>query len=128
MSNKFLQPYLNEYGKCLLSATESNCLQPQPAILHKGVFKGKINGLYPITLLITYIRQDSFSAAYFYDKYGKKIGLRGAFNNDSSLLLKEEPGDDDQKQSGAFKLQIQADGSLTGSWSDGKNTYPVQLK
>lgn len=128
LTYKFLEPYLNEYGKCLLAAAASKCTVPQSQILRKGVFKGKINKLYPITLLVTYIGEDTFQASYFYDKYGKKTELRGTINQDSSLLLKEEPNYDIPKKQEFFKLKIQQDGSLTGSWNDGKNTYPVELK
>ncbi|WP_367868424.1 hypothetical protein [Pedobacter sp. WC2423] len=127
LSNKFLEPYLNEYGKCLLAATASKCIAPQNHVLRKGVFKGKINKLYPITLLVTYIGEDSFQASYFYDKYGKKTELRGTFNKDSSLLLTEAPNYDAPKKQEVFKVKIKEDGSLTGTWNDGKNTYPVEL-
>ncbi|AMP97356.1 hypothetical protein AY601_0394 [Pedobacter cryoconitis] len=128
LTHKFLEPYLNEYGKYLLAVTESKRIVPQSQVLRKGVFKGKINQLYPITLLVTYIGEDSFQASYFYDKYGKKTELRGTINQDSSLLLKEAPNYDVPKKPESFKLKIQKDGSLTGSWNDGKNTYPVELK
>lgn len=127
LGTKFLQPYLNEYGKCLLLDKSTKCIQSQSAGLSKGVFKGKINGLYPITLLITSLEKDAVYASYFYDQQGKKIYLRGTSDKDSSLLLKEMPSSSLQKNQELFKLKIEADGSLTGSWSNGKNTYIVKL-
>jgi hypothetical protein len=127
LSTKFLQPYLNEYGTCLLSDKNLKCIQSQNTGLSKGVFKGKINELYPITLLITSLKKDAVYAAYFYDQQGKKIYLRGTFDKDSTLLLKEMPSSSLQKNQELFKLKIQKDGSLTGSWSNGKNTYSVKL-
>ncbi|MBB5637568.1 hypothetical protein HDE68_003483 [Pedobacter cryoconitis] len=127
LSNQFLQPYLNEYGKCLLSAANSKCIQSQAAGLSRGVFKGKINDLYPITLLITSIGNESFSASYFYDQQGKKIFLKGTFDKDSSWLLKEIASSSQQKNQELFKLSLQKDGSLTGNWSNGKNTFSVKL-
>ena len=115
LSNKFLQPYLNEYGKCLLLDKDTKCTQSQSG-LRKGVFKGKINALYPITLLITSLEKDAVYASYFYDQQGKKIYLRGNLDKDSSLLLKEMPDSSLKKNQETFKLKIQADGSLTGSW------------
>ncbi|QNK63358.1 hypothetical protein H7F33_02240 [Pedobacter sp. PAMC26386] len=131
LSIKFLEPYLNEYGKCLLAVPNTKCTYTNPAAsLHLGVFKGKINQLYPITLLVTYLDKDSFQASYFYDKQGKEIRLSGSFDKDSSLLLKEAPSYEEnaKKKQEFFKLKVQADGSLAGSWNDGKNSYPVQLK
>ncbi|RAJ28346.1 hypothetical protein [Pedobacter cryoconitis] len=127
LSNKFLEPYLNEYGKCLLATAGLKCTVPQNQDLRKGVFKGKINQLYPITLLITYLGEDNFRGSYFYDKFGTATDLGGTINQDSSLLLKVSNNDGSKKQE-FFKLKIQKDGSLTGSWTDGKNTYPVELK
>ncbi|MGY0037572.1 hypothetical protein [Pedobacter sp. NJ-S-72] len=95
--------------------------------MSKGVFKGKINELYPITLLITSLEEDAIYASYFYDQQSKKIYLRGSIDKDSSLLFKEMPDSSLKKNQETFKLKIQADGSLAGSWSNGKNTYSVKL-
>jgi hypothetical protein len=127
LGNKFLQPYLNEYGKCLLLDKKAKCTLPKSTDFSTGVFKGKINELYPITLLITSADKDSFYASYFYDQQSKKIYLGGNLDKDSSLLLKEIPDSNMKKNQETFKLKIQADGSLAGSWSNGKNTYAVKL-
>ncbi|KIO74752.1 hypothetical protein TH53_24625 [Pedobacter lusitanus] len=128
LNNKYLQPYLNAYGNCLLSAKNEKCIPFQSTGLNKNIYKGKINDLYPITLLITRVEKNSFQAAYFYDQQGKKIFLNGTFNKDLSLLLNGGPSTGTTNNKELFKLKMQADGSLTGTWSNGKSSYPLVLK
>jgi len=127
LSIKFLLPHLNDYGKCLLKIKSEKCLFSPLAALRKGVYKGKINQMYPITLLITYLEDKSCYGTYFYDKYGKAIDFSGTIEKDSRLMLKKTQSDDPKSKPEVFNLKIMADGSLTGTWGDGEYTFPIHL-
>ncbi len=128
--NKFtfeqLAPYLSEYGKCLLKKENSACTFPKGERSFRAVYYGKLNHRYPITVAIFSYYDDTFNGVYFYDKQGKPIQLTGTFHQNGKITMNEE-STPDEKMTGIFRLTPDSQGGFTGTWSNGKKTYPVYL-
>ncbi|HWW41115.1 hypothetical protein [Pedobacter sp.] len=125
---KSLEPYLNAYGKCLLLTKNANCTPTIAKGFHEGLYTGKINHQYAITLVIDRIYKDRIYASYYYDKVGKEINLRCSMEK-GQLKMKEDNMDGKENNSSAtFQLSLPSNGKMTGIWSNGKNTYPVELQ
>ncbi|QMV63278.1 DUF3298 domain-containing protein [Pseudomonas berkeleyensis] len=114
---------LSPYGRCLLLEQRSDCHHPGD-LKAGGVYWGKIGGRYPITLVVgTSQNSRPQSSSYFYDKYATRIELSGNELRDGHLHLRES-GD----TPATFDLQLQADGSLRGTWQqDGGQALSVEL-
>ncbi|WP_061238674.1 DUF3298 domain-containing protein [Ectopseudomonas composti] len=114
---------LSPYGRCLLLEQRSDCRHPGD-LKAGGVYWGKIDGRYPITLVVgTSENSRPQSSAYFYDKYATRIELGGRDLHDGHLRLKE--GGDTPA---TFDLHLQPDGSLVGTWQqEGGKALPVVL-
>lgn len=127
LSVKFLGPYLNDYGKCLLAPEKTACTLPSSiqTTLHEGVYNGKINNQYAITLVIDNIYKDRIYASYFYDRVGKAIHLRCTMEKGILKMTEEDEGN---KVTGVFQLKVQSDGHLSGTWNNDKNNSQVELK
>ncbi|SDI71616.1 hypothetical protein SAMN05216466_13152 [Paraburkholderia phenazinium] len=100
---------LSDYGRCLLIDQRTDCTNPHPDPSW-GILHGTLDGRYPITLVYGTPAGDG----YFYDKFGKYIGLDGGLEADGTVRLRESPehGPDTR-----FVLKHQADGSVTGTWT-----------
>lgn len=114
---------LSPYGRCLLLERRGDCQHPAD-LRAGGVLWGKIDGRYPITLVVGNSRGSRpHSSAYFYDKYAKRIRLYRPEAHGSHLRL-HESGD----TPALFDLQLQSDGSLHGTWQQkGGKALPVEL-
>lgn len=125
---KSLEPYLNAYGQCLLLSKNANCSPTVVKGFREGLYTGKINHQYAITLVIDRIYKDRIYASYYYDKIGKEINLRCSMEKEL-LKMKEERMDGKENNTPAtFLLSLPSGGKITGTWSNGKNTYPVELQ
>lgn len=72
LSYKELQPYLSDYGKCLLSDNATTCPLPIKYQKIQGVFFGELLGKYPIILVS--IQSSEFSPeAYLFSKTGAEV-------------------------------------------------------
>lgn len=120
-SYQSLSADLSPYGRCLLLEKRSDCALPANSTV-QGVYRGTL-GRYPITLVIEQQYADhSLSAGYFYDKHASLIRLGGELQQDSLTL--QEGGEPPAH----FRLERQADGSLTGTWQQGdKPALAVKL-
>lgn len=128
LSMKSLEPYLNTYGKCILLTKNANCSLNAAKGIHEGLYVGKINHQYAITLVIDRMYKDRVYASYYYDKVGKEINLRCSMEK-GRLKMKEESLDGkDNNTPATFLLSLPSNGKMTGTWSNGKNTYPVELQ
>lgn len=115
---------LSPYGRCLLLEQRGDCQHPAD-LQAGGVYWGKIDGRYPITLIVGSSQSSRpQSSVYFYDKYAKRIELSQQKARDGQLRLKE--GGDTPAQ---FDLQLQADGRLRGTWQqEGGKALSVELE
>jgi hypothetical protein len=115
---------LNDYGRCLLIARRTNC-ERQHSGVHAGVYRGKIGGRYPITLVVESAGSNGYvQASYFYDEQAKLIALRYAKAEDGALQL-DERGSPPAR----FTLRAQPDGRLVGDWTqEGKPPQKVELR
>lgn len=118
-----LREHLNEYGRCLLADRRKDCRR-SPGGIALGVYRGRIAGRYPITLVISgppYA--GAASAAYFYDKHAARIALRATGGADRVLRLDEKG-----PPPAHFELR-RADGGLQGHWTqEGKPPLEVELR
>lgn len=118
-----LDAELSAYGRCLLIEQRGDCQHPLD-LKAGGVYWGKIDGRYPITLVVG-PGQNSRpqSSAYFYDKYATRIELDARDVRDGHLRLQE--GGDTPAH---FDLQLRADGTLHGTWQQvGGKALAVEL-
>ncbi|WP_312507716.1 hypothetical protein [Chryseobacterium culicis] len=114
---KELEKYLSIYGKNLISGSEK-VGQTGPG---NKLFKGKIDGKYPITVLFNEINEDdSFSATYWYDKNKKPINWRGEFVHDHFSITEDDYHSEELKE-WIPKALIEADlkgKKIIGTWQD----------
>ena len=117
-----LQGQLNGYGRCLLVDKRTDCPRGN-ATLSASVWRGKLDGRYPITLVLENEGPDStISGAYFYDKYARYISLSGKRDAQGRLELSEEG-----PPPATFSLKA-TDTVLSGTWQqDGGKSLPIEL-
>lgn len=124
---KDLRPALTTYGKALLQGQRR--LPPPPSMFNK-VFHGKLGGS-AVTVMFkesygSYGPEasfdDSFSAAYYYNKYHKLIPLTGV-RTGKQITLTEDIND---QEKATFKLERDKTG-LSGTWLGGSKELPVVL-
>lgn len=128
LTEQNLKPYLNEYGRCLLSEGKSPCIFHKRTDGMIGVYKGTINDRYPVTFIISGYDENTIQGVYFYDKYGIKIPLSGQTFDNNKRFTFHEQDEEGNNMKGVFHLNPNGDGGFSGTWSDGKNTFPVVLK
>lgn len=104
-----LASFLSDYGRCLLIDQRTDCVNPHPDPSW-GILHGTLDGRYPITLVYGTPASDG----YFYDKFGKYIGLDGGPEADGTVRLRESP---EHGPDAHFILKYQPDGSVTGTWT-----------
>jgi hypothetical protein len=115
---------LSRYGRCLLLERRSDCQRPV-GFEAGGVYKGRIGGRYPITLIVggNHGGRPLFSA-YFYDKYARYIELSNQVAAAQHLQLRESG-----EPPAMFDLELRADDSVYGTWQqDGKAAVAVELR
>ncbi|MCW3168576.1 hypothetical protein OMO38_08550 [Chryseobacterium sp. 09-1422] len=123
-----IQQYLSVYGKNLLSKSEKAVTQNS---VQNKLFKGKIDGKYPITVLINSINEDdSFSASYWYDKNKKLINWRGEFVHDHFSITEDDYHSEELKQ-WIPRAFVEADlkgNKIIGTWQDYKTKKYLNLE
>jgi hypothetical protein len=110
-SYESIAPLLNDYGRCLLVERQTSC-QRRYSGIHAGVYRGKLGGRYPITLVIEGASSRHAQASYYYDKHAELIRLRNGKPADGVLQL-DEAGSPPAR----FELRAQPDGRLVGEWT-----------
>ncbi|QRY80640.1 hypothetical protein JVX91_05920 [Pseudomonas sp. PDNC002] len=117
-----LTRYLSDYGRCLLVEKHTDCA-PDPARLSAGVSRGKLDGRYPIILVLENENSDgTVSGAYFYEKYARYISLSGKRDAQGNLVLREAG-----PPPALFSLTPSASG-LSGTWQqEGQKSLPIDL-
>jgi hypothetical protein len=115
---------MNDYGRCLLIARRTDCQRGYSGIA-AGVYRGKLGGRYPITLVVESVGSSGqVQATYYYDKHAKPIDLIGAEAKDGVVQL-DERGSPPAR----FALRMQPDGRLLGDWTqEGKPPLSVELR
>lgn len=124
---KELEKYWSPYAQNLISGSE-NIGKTGPG---NKLFKGKIDGKYPITVLINQINEDnSFSATYWYDKNKKQINWRGEFVHDHFSMTEDGYHSEELKQ-WIPRALIEADlkgNKIIGTWRDYKTKKYLTLE
>jgi hypothetical protein len=127
ISKKELEPYMSKIGKELFT--------PKAAIsdsqLLRGLYKGTINGKYPILLWISRMDEGSVDGFYWYQKTKQLIALRGQYSQQNLALQVTQYSNKLDKNivQETFLLSFK-DGILQGSWTNVKTakTLSVELK
>lgn len=84
---KELQPFLNSFGKNLISKSDKKI---STKTIENKIFKGKINKKQTITLLIKNINEDNtFSAVYWFDNK-KLVDCNGELTNNKVTISEKE--------------------------------------
>lgn len=124
---KELEKYWSPYGKNLISGSEK-VDKTGPG---NKLFKGKIDGKYPITVLLNEINEDgSFSATYWYDKNKKAINWRGEFVHDHFSIIEDDYHDEELKE-WIPRALVEADwkgNKIIGTWQDHKTKKYLTLE
>lgn len=124
---KELDKYWSPYAKNLLSGSK----QVDQTGFSNKLYHGKIDGKYPVTVLMGDVYPDgSFSAKYWYDKNKKLIEWHGkAKGNHISLVESGEYSEEAQQW--MVKALIEADlkgDKVSGTWRDEKTRRYLQLE
>ncbi|MFZ4930288.1 hypothetical protein [Chryseobacterium sp. Mn2064] len=124
---KELGKYWSSYAKNLISGSEK-VDRTGPG---NKLFKGKIDGKYPITVLFNEIHEDdSFSATYWYDKNKKMINWRGEFVHDHFSITEDDYHSEELKE-WVPRALIEADlkgNKIIGKWQDYKTKKYLTLE
>lgn len=117
-----LAAQLSDYGRCLLVEKRTDCPR-DAATLSAGVWRGSLDGRYPITLVLDRAEADgSAGGGYFYDKYARYIELGGQRDEQNTLRLRESG-----PPPATFELSPSA-GGLSGTWQqEGGKALPIEL-
>jgi hypothetical protein len=105
-----VQPWLSDYGHCLLVDKKTSCVSDQKTLTH-GVLHGTIGGRYRITLVFG---SQSGNNGYFYDKYGKFIALDGGPDGAGGYRFSEHH---DDGSDAILTFKRNANGTYFGTWS-----------
>ncbi len=124
---KDLEKYWSPYAKNLLSGSEK---VDKTSFNHK-LYKGKIDGKYPITVLIDQVYGDgSFSANYWYDKNKKLIEWHGTLKGDHISLIESDYYSEEARQwmlRGLIEADVK-DNKIIGTWQDYKTNKYLHLE
>lgn len=123
-----LAPHLTDYAKNLLSGSQTTVTQPN---LQHQIYKGMIDGKYPITLLINQIFDDnSMSITYWYDAHKKLIEWRGTYENHRFTLVEDDYHDDENARwiPKANIILDEKGTNLVGTWEDYKTKKKLKIE
>lgn len=124
---KDLEKYWSSYAKNLLSGSEKT---DRTNLSHK-LYKGKIDGKYPITVLINKVYEDgSFSANYWYDKNKKLIEWNGKIKGNHISMIENDYYSEETNQ-WIFRALIEAElkgNTIMGTWQDYKTKKYLNLE
>ena len=117
-----LSTYLNDYGKYILLGEGTGAVtEINP---YAQVFRGKINGNTPITLMLTDSAEGIYypSSRYFYDKHRKAIELKVKRKKDLTEMTEL-----DSKGTPAATISFRKEGNkLLGQWRGAGKTLPFE--
>lgn len=124
---KQLEKHWSSYAKNLLSDSE----KIDKTSLDNKLYKGKIDGKYPITVLINQVYTDgSFSAKYWYDKNKKLIQWDGKLKGNHISIIENDYYSEETNQ-WIFKALVEADvqgNKIIGTWQDYKTKKYLKLE
>lgn len=124
---KELEKYWSPYAKNLLSDVEK---VDKTSLDHK-LYKGKIDGKYPITVLIDQVYDDgSFSAKYWYDKNKKLIEWNGKLKGNHISIIENDYYSEETRM-WIFRGLVEADvqgKTILGTWQDEKTKKYLKLE
>lgn len=130
-SYKEIESYLSNYGKSLMKGQKSSYISSTP---EAKLFKGKINGKFPITAIITKIYEDSsLNMQYWYDNNKIPIELNGDFKNNHFTLVENDHHSEEEAK-WIPKANIQADWlnnhKIIGTWTNyqTKEVFKIELE
>ena len=122
-----LEKYWSSYAKNLLSDSE----KLDKTSLDNKLYKGKIDGKYPITVLIDKVYDDgSFSAKYWYDKNKKLIEWNGKLKGNHISIIENDYYSEETNQ-WIFRALVEADlqgNKISGTWQDYKTKKYLKLE
>lgn len=126
-SYKELDTYWSSYAKNLLSGSA----QIDKTSLSNTLYKGKIDGKYPITVFIKQLYGDgSFSAMYWYDKNKKLIEWNGKIQGNHISLTESDYYSEEARQwmlRGFVEADVQGN-KIIGTWQDYKTKKYLNLE
>lgn len=126
-SYKELEKYWSPYAKNLLSGSR----QADQTGFSNKIYKGKIDGKYPVTVLVGDVYADgSFSAKYWYDKNKKLIEWHGKIKGNHISLVESSEYSEEARQ-WMLEALIEADlrgRKITGTWQDQKTKKYLTLE
>jgi len=124
---KDLEKYWSSYAKNLLSGSE----KVDKTSFDNKLYKGKIDGKYPITVLIDKVYEDgSFSAKYWYDKNKKLIEWDGKIKGNHISIIENDYYSEETNQ-WVFRALVEAElkgNTMVGTWQDYKTKKYLNLE
>ncbi|KIC63170.1 hypothetical protein [Chryseobacterium taiwanense] len=124
---KDMEKYWSPYAKNLLSGSEK---MDRTSFSNK-LYKGKIDGKYPITVLIEKVYGDgSFSAKYWYDKNKKLIEWNGKLKGNHISIIENDYYSEETNQ-WIFRALVEAElkgNKIVGTWQDYKTKKYLNLE
>lgn len=124
---KDLEKYWSPYARNLLNGSE----KLEKTSLNNKLYKGKIDGKYPITVLIKEVYGDgSFSAVYWYDKNKKLIEWNGKMKGNHISITESDYYSEETNQ-WILKAFVEADlqgNKIVGTWQDFKTKKYLNLE
>jgi hypothetical protein len=126
ISFKDLKEYLSPYGESLLNNDMDNLQTSSP---EGKMYKGSIDGKYPIHALISRIEGDgSFSMLYWYDKTRIPIEWTGSFNEATFSMLEYEEHDDNRAETAEINAKWIDNNKIIGTWTNSKTRQALKLE
>ncbi|MCJ7933255.1 MAG: hypothetical protein MUW56_06350 [Chryseobacterium sp.] len=130
---KELEKYWSPYARNLLNGSE----KLEKTSFRNKLYKGKIDGKYPITVMIKRLYDDerrngdhSFTAFYWYDKSKKLIQWDGKIKN-NQISITENDYYDEKLQKWIPRAFVEAEmdrNKISGTWQDDKTKKYLTLE
>jgi len=124
---KDMEKYWSPYAKNLLSGSE----KVDTTSFSNTLYKGKIDGKYPVTVLVGKVYEDgSFSADYWYDKNKKLIEWNGKIKGNHISIIENDYYNEETNQ-WIFRALIEAElkgNKIVGTWQDYKTKKYLNLE
>ncbi len=121
-----IKQYLSPYGENLLNNENNKISTDTP---EGKLYKGFINGKYPISAMINGIEKDgSFSMYYWYDKTRIPIELNGNFEHQHFSLTESTDTNDLYNQTAKIEADWVNSKKITGTWTNNKTSEILKLE
>nr|WP_262901698.1 hypothetical protein [Chryseobacterium sp. OSA05B] len=130
-SYKVLEKYWSSYAKDLVSGSE----KVDKTSFRNKLYKGKIDGKYPITVLIKRLYDEkggeaSFNASYWYDKNKRLLEWNGKMKGNHMSITESEYYSEEARQwmvTGLIEAEMKGN-TITGTWQDYKTKKYLNLE